>query len=133
MKQAELRQEIKDYILSEVQVSVMRLGINAQLMFVTDKDYRGNEYIKIESSKFQTMPMMFKEIWIEGRVTVIDSEDEGKQEVSISLEYHWQSFRGGSNGTDIGYIYFEVEKDLPEKIKEDSARFYVRKMKGLEI
>ena len=102
-------------------------------MFVTDKDYRGNEYIKIESSKFQTMPMMFKEIWIEGRVTVIDSEDEGKQEVSISLEYHWQSFRGGSNGTDIGYIYFEVEKDLPEKIKEDSARFYVRKMKGLEI
>lgn len=133
MKSTDLRNEVREYILSDVQMTLARLGINAACKFVTEKDYRGNDYLTIETSKFQTMPMMFKELYVRGPVGTYEEEDKEFYEVSIRLEYCWKSFRGGSNGTDLGTIRYQVEKDMPERVGEDSVRYYIHKEHGIEI
>lgn len=132
MKATEIRRDVLDYILSEVQNSVMRLGINAQLRIRTKKDYRGEPFIAIESDKFQTMPVLFKEVTIEGGISVT-GEPNGMIEVFVRLDYCWRSFTGGTNGTELGAMYFWVEKDLPAEIEDDSYHFYIQKKRGLEL
>lgn len=134
MKSTELREEVKEFILSEVQMSVMRLGISAPLVLVVDKDYRCSEYLAIESAKFQTSPVLFKEVWISGVISVFD-EDQNVNcyNVVVTLNYNWRSFRGGTNGTELGDIRFLVDKELPEKMSKDSAHYYVSKAQGIEI
>ena len=133
MKSTVLRNEVKEFILSDVQMSAMRLGVNAQFQFVTEKDYRGNDYLVIMSSKFQTVPALFKELWIEGTVRAFEDEDKGCFQVCIKLEYYWKTFGGGSNGTDLGSIRYQVDKDIPERVSEDGIRHYVHKEHGIEI
>ena len=132
MKATELRTEVKEYILSELQTSVMRLGINTQLNLVVKKDYRGGEYLALESEKFQTQPVIFKEVWLEGTISVID-EKEKAYEVCVRLEYNWRSFTGGTNGTDLGRCHFEVDKELPENLTSENVCYYVDKRRGIEI
>ncbi len=133
MKAIDLREEVKDYILSEVQRSVMRLGINAQLSYVIKHNYRKNELLTIESTKFQTMPMMFKELMLVGDIYIADNtEEKDYTEITINLEYRYTSFRGGHNGTELGRITFRLDKDMP-KISSDMVKFYVRKVQGIEI
>ena len=132
MKAIELRTEVQEYILSELQNSVMRLGINAQLKFKEEKDYRGGKYLAVESTKFQTQPVMFKEVWLEGVISVTD-EKENAIEVCVRLEYNWRSFSGGTNGTDLGKCYFDVDRELPEKLTSENVCYYVNKLRGVEI
>lgn len=132
MKAIELRKEVQEYILSELQNSVMRLGISAQLKLVVNKDYRGIEYLAIESEKFQTQPVMFKEVWLDGVLEVL-KEKEDAYEVYAKLDYNWRSFTGGTNGTDLGKCYFEVDKELPEKLTSENVCYYVDKRRGIEI
>ena len=133
MKATELREEVKNHIISEVQLSLMRIGISAPLVLVIHKDYRGNEYLAIESAKFQTMPVMFREVTITGTVNVDDEKKEGGILVSVSLEYQWKSFTGGMNGTELGQLVFFVDKDLPKLMTEERCRLYIQKVQGLSI
>ena len=132
MKAIELRKEVQEYILSELQNSVMRLGISAQLKLVVNKDYRGIEYLAIESEEFQTQPVMFKEVWL-GGVLKVSEEKEDAYGVYASLDYNWRSFTGGTNGTDLGRCYFEVDKELPEKLTSGNVCHYVNKRRGIEL
>ena len=132
MKAIELRKEVQEYILSELQNSVMRLGISAQLRTVVKKDYRGQEYLTLESEKFQTQPVIFKEVWLDGVISVT-GEKENAFEVCVRLDYNWKSFTGGTNGTDLGRCFFEVDKDLPEKLTSENACYHVNKRGGIEI
>lgn len=134
MKAIEIRKEIQEYILSELQTSIMRLGINAQLKLKVEKDYRGQEYLALESTKFQTQPVMFKECWLEGTISINEKDENEKGFfVYVRLEYRWKAFSGGYNGTDLGKAHFFVEKDLPENLSEENARYYVDKVNGIEI
>ena len=132
MKAIELRKEVQEYILSELQNSVMRLGISAQLKMVVKKDYRGQEYLTLESEKFQTQPVIFKEVWLDGVISVT-GEKENAFEVCVRLDYNWRSFTGGTNCTDLGRCFFEVDKDLPEKLTSENVCYHVNKRGGIEI
>ena len=132
MEAIELRREVQEYILSELQNSVMHLGISAQLRTVVKKDYRGNEYLSLESEKFQTQPVIFKEVWLDGVISIIE-EKENAYEVCVMLDYNWRSFTGGTNGTDLGSCFFEVNKKLPENLTSEDVRYYVYKRRGVEI
>lgn len=133
MKAIDLREEVKCYILNEIRSSLMRLGINAPLSLVVSKDYRGNNYLTIESAKFQTMPVMFKEVMITG---TINADDESKEDgilVNVSLDYRFKHFNGGNNGAELGRIVFFVEKELPKVMTEERCRMYIQKVQGIEI
>ena len=133
MKATYLREEVKNHILNEVQSSLIRLGINAAIALVVSKDYRGNDYLTIESAKFQTMPVMFKYVMIKGTINVDEESKEGGLLVYVSLDYHWKSFTGGTNGTELGRMVFFVDKDLPKEMNEERCGLYIQKIQGLSI
>ena len=132
MKGTIIGDAVQESILSELQNSIMRLGISAQLKLVVKKDYRGEEYLSLESEKFQTQPVIFKEVWLDGVISITE-EKENAYEVCVRLEYNWRSFTGGTNGTDLGRCHFEVDKELPENLTSENVCYYVDKRRGIEI
>ena len=134
MKATELRTEIKEYILGELQTSLMRMGINAQLSLKVEKDYRKEDYLTVVSEPFQTTPVVFKKLWISGTFGCCESEEhKDKVLISVNLDYNWEAFSRGTNGTDLGTIWFSMSKELPEEIGKDEACYYIRKRHGLEL
>jgi hypothetical protein len=57
-----LNKEIVNYIISDVELTIKRLGINVQLSIEQCEDYNHEKFDKLISTSFQTMPMLFKEI-----------------------------------------------------------------------
>lgn len=135
-----LSKQVLDYIINDVETTIHRLGINAQLSVEVEKDYRGNEYEKLVSTSFQTMPMLFKEIYLEGNIAIRDKVDAPDDflEVHINLDYYYHTFDNGSNGHTLGRIVFEVDKQTNEKMRENGKEsnyisMIVRKVQSLEI
>lgn len=134
-----LSKQVLDYIINDVETTIHRLGINAQFSVEVEKDYRGNEYEKLVSTSFQTMPMLFKEIHLEGNIAIRDKVDVPDDlEVYINLDYHYHTFDNCSNGHTLGRIVFEVDKRTNEKMRESGKEsnyisMIVRKVQSLEI
>ena len=140
MKTEILSKQVLDYIINDVETTINRLSINAQLSIEVEKDYRGNEYEKLVSTSFQTMPMLFKEIHLEGSIAIRDKVDAPDDflEVHINLDYYYHTFDNGSNGHTLGRIVFEVDKRTNEKMIENGGEsnyisMIVRKVQSLEI
>lgn len=140
MKTEILSKQVLDYIINDVETTIHRLGINAQLSVEIRKDYRGNEYEEFVSTSFQTMPMLFKEIRLEGSIAIRDKVDAPDDflEVYINLDYHYHTFGNCSNGHTLGRIVFEVDKRTNEKMRENGKEsnyisMIVRKIQSLEI
>lgn len=140
MKTEILSKQVLDYIINDVEITIHRLGINAQFSVEVRKDYRGCEYEKLVSTSFQTMPMLFKEIHLEGYIAIRDKVDAPNDflEVQVNLDYYYHTFDNGSNGHTLGRIVFEVDKRTNEKMKESGKEsnyisMIVRKVQSLEI
>lgn len=135
-----LSKQVLNYIINDVETTIHRLGINAQLSIEVEKDYRGNEYETLVSTEFQTMPMLFKDIRLECDVLVRDDVDAPDDflEVLINLDYRYHTFNNMSNWHTLGRIIFEVDKQNNEKMKESGkeSKFIshtVLKVQSLEI
>ena len=135
-----LSKQVLDYIINDVETTIHRLGINAQLSIEVEKDYRGNEYEKLVSTSFQTMPMLFKDIRLDGNIAIRDKVDASNDflEVYVYLYYYYHTFDNGSNGHTLGRIVFEVDKRTNEKMIENGGKsnyisMIVRKVQSLEI
>ena len=135
-----LSKQVLDYIINDVETTIHRLGINAQLSIEVEKDYRGNEYEKLVSTSFQTMPMLFKDIRLDGNITIRDKVDAPDDflEVYVYLYYYYHTFDNSSNGHTLGRIVFEVDKRTNEKMIENGGKSnciskIVRKVQSLEI
>lgn len=135
-----LSKQVLDYIINDVETTIHRLGINVKLSVEVRKDYRGCEYEKLVSTSFQTMPMLFKEIHLQGYIAIrnkVDAPDDFL-EVHVNLDYYYHTFDNGSNGHTLGRIVFEVDKRTNEKMKESGKEsnyisMIVRKVQSLEI
>lgn len=135
-----LSKQVLNYIIKDIEITIHRLGINAYLSIKVEKDYRGNEYEKLISTSFQTMPMLFKEIHLEGNIVIRDKVDAPDDflEVLINLDCRYHTFDNGSNGHTLGRIVFEVDKQTNEKMKESGKEskyisMILRKVQSLEI
>lgn len=129
---------VLDYIVKDIKVSVSRLGINTNFSLVEDKEYTtGRPYLKVVSTPFQTMPVIFKEINLEGDFYARPSmKDDETIEVVICLEYRYSCFDGGSNGHRLGNFKYEVEKhcwDTWDGEDEQFIRYRINKVNGMEI
>jgi len=92
-----------------MQTAVSRLGIHVTFKAEIRKAYNGEPFIYIESSEFQTFPVMFKSIKVNG--------EGGAKEIPFGLQiafhvcYSYDHFGGGHNGCDIGRAHFCVYGD----------------------
>ena len=139
MNAIEIRQDLREYILSDVNLTLSRLGISEKVAVVEDKPNKYGNYILL-SPAIRQMPVMFRELVVDGYMTA-NEPNEGDRFYSkdrfiivVKLEYSYKHFDGGSNGCDIGRVIYLVDKDLPKKFTLlDTPDYYVRKVESLAI
>lgn len=128
-----LNKEIVNYIINDVELTIKRLGINVQLSIEQCEDYNHDKFDKIVSTSFQTMPMLFKEIHIEGDINVITKEtEEDYCKVVINLDVRYTHFDGGTNGHNLGKIMYLADKSYKGR-NTKHINMYVDKVKSLAI
>ena len=128
-----LNKEIVNYIINDVELTIKRLGINVQLSIEQCEDYNHDKFDKIVSTSFQTMPMLFKEIHIEGDINVITKEtEEDYCKVIINLDVRYTHFDGGTNGHNLGKIMYLADKSYKGR-NTKHINMYVDKVKSLAI
>lgn len=128
-----LNKEIVNYIINDVELTIKRLSINVQLSIEQCEDYNHEKFDKLISTSFQTMPMLFKEIHIEGDVNVITREtEEDYCKVIINLDVRYTYFDGGTNGYNLGKIMYVADKSY-NGTNTKYINMYVDKVKTLAI
>ena len=138
----EIRKDVREYILSQVNETLARLGVSEKVVETkewTDR-YDSVLHYHFESAPIRQTPMVFKKLVVEGYMVAIELKEgdrlyeytDENELVVVNLEYSWQSFNRGTNGTEIGRMIFAVSKKLP---KEDSKylEYSVEKLDGLSI
>jgi len=109
MKTKEINQDVKKYILRDIELTLLRLGINVTL----EMDEHGH----IDSTPFQTMPVLFKEWKIYGTCRISeDSNDFYYLNISLSLD--WKHFGYGENGCSFGGIQYRIRYDISTPVKD---------------
>ena len=144
----EIRKEIREFILNDVNLTLARLGVSEKALETNANEYNYGStlHYEFETPAIKQMPMMFKRTYVDGYMVVVEIKDEkdrfygwskDNDIVVVNLNYRWNNFGGGSNGTEIGRIIYAVKKDLPEKFEDwggmDAREYYVRKVEGLAI
>jgi len=139
----EIRKDVREYILSQVNETLARLGVSEQVVETEtwEDKYRGTLHYKFKSAPIRQMPMMFKAVVVEGYMVSIELEEgdrlyeytEENDLVVVNLDYSWQSFSRGTNGTEIGRMIFAVSKKLPETENSKYLEYAIYKLEGLSI
>lgn len=128
-----LNKEIVNYIINDVELTIKRLGINVQLSIEQCEDYNHEKFDKLISTSFQTMPMLFKEIHIEGNICVIANKtEEDYCKVVINLYVRYTYFDGGTNGYELGKIIYIADKSY-NGTDMKHINMYVDKVRSLAI
>lgn len=132
----QLNEKVVNYIIKDVETTINRLGINATLFIRKDENYRGEPFEKVVSTSFQTMPVLFKEIHIEGDFYLRDMPGmpDDYIEVCFNFHYRYRTFDGGMNGHELGKVIYKVDKHYNKKGGDTKyISMYVQKVRGIEI
>lgn len=133
MKITEIRQEIIAHILADISLSLSRLGVseNVEIEKTTD------DYMTLTSKPIKQMPMMFKKVTIDGTLYFPKDDSvklrEGDVLIEATLNFRTVTFDDGHNGTKIGYVRYRISAVPKDNILPDELRYFVRKIRGLEI
>lgn len=119
-----------EYILKDIEITCRRLGINAKFSINTEDDYKGEPFTTIQSTSFQTMPMLFRDIHIEG--TVRAKSCTGCVQVVFNLEYRVTTFENGYNGFSLGRMIYEVDNGFSAR-RPENVHLYIDKVKSINI
>lgn len=102
-------EEMRQDIIDAVKNGLLKLGINAQVTLSAKTLRDGREYISVETSEFNTTPVIYKSIHIYGGGSITDVDGNPQvYDMYVSLKYGFNYFSGGTNGVDIGTIRFRI-------------------------
>jgi len=117
MKYEQFTEEMRNEIVSAVKKSLLKLGINVDVSLSAETRRNGDERIEIETSTFQTTPVIYESIYVYGFGYIVKLVDtEHVHELNISLSYRFKYFDGGTNGVTIGTLKFRI-------FNEETIRF----------
>lgn len=103
-------EEMRQKVVDATQKSLKKLGVNVDVKFYS-QEIRGSEHFRIESSPFNTYPVIYNAITVEGWGTLremTDRDTEGFYHLEICLDYKFDYFSGASNGVELGKLSFRV-------------------------
>lgn len=131
-----MRQEVLDYIAKDIQSQCERLGIVADFSVKDRHNYRGEPYKEVESTPFRQIPTIFKRIYVGGTINEkLWAKNKEFTEVRVNLDFRWQTFDGGANGTSLGRCVYLVDNDIEslKEIKDTDFLIHVRKQQGIML
>lgn len=100
MKTSEITTKTVNFMERAIKTHLLRFGINVEVSIkITEK------FIYVKTSEFQTFPVMFSKIWVDGVGQLMTDSDDDIY-IYIPLSYRYNRFTGGENGADIGYMKF---------------------------
>lgn len=120
MNYSEFTEKMKSYICGAVKTSLAKLGIFTEVKISSRLGRRGTEYIRVETTPFNTTPVIYKSIVVFGegvveRVNSVEEEDKhatsddgGVYTLNFNMQYSMEYFDGGYNGVNIGAIEFGI-------------------------
>lgn len=103
-----LQDKTKDDIKKYIEVSLLHLGVNATITITPYQNRRGEENVKVESTDIMCQPMIFKRVYVIGNLYFNKGENDEVYEIQVPLSYRFETFTGGSNGTELGTIVFNL-------------------------
>lgn len=130
-----IRQEIREYIIEDINRSLNRLGIYESLYEYNCKSNGTDATYQVRTNSIRQMPVVFDELWIDGYMT-INAPNGEYNHIIVYLRFKYTLLNNrGSNGHELGTISYRVPKELPDDLstaKAEGFMFgYVRKEKGL--
>ena len=147
----EIRKEIREYILRDVNMTLSRLGVSEPVKEKSEwiDKYNDSLHYEFESAPLRQIPMVFKKLEVDGYLVSLEIKKEDDRYYKLSqnndiivanFDYFYEHFDGGSNGCKIGRMIYSVKKNLPKSFEsdysdnmDDVCELYVRKIKGMEI
>lgn len=129
-----LSQENLDTIKAAIQLELLKRGVTAPIVKLEETTGRNqgcDHYINLETEPFQTVPVMFKKLMVSSFSTHVSKRKRSELKeglegdfisVWISVHYSYESFSGGSNGTELFDINFNVFGDDSYSTKVASIR-----------
>lgn len=100
--------KIKNIILGNLQRIVPQI---TDVEITINKNFSGMEYIKAISTAFQTTPSLFKSVQIAGSAQPVENNETNTLVLYFNFSYYWETYSGGTNGTELGYMIFEIKND----------------------
>ena len=101
-----MRQEIS----CAIKRSLLKLGIDVDVTlshFHSMND--GQDYIKFHTTGFNTTPVIYKNVYVEGSGRLYDVNGyPNTYDLFINTDYRFILFCGGTNGVNIGAFHFRV-------------------------
>jgi len=109
-------------IHAAITTELLKRGFTAKVV-VDEKTSRHGDYrLELTSEMFQTVPVIMKEIRINGEITFRqDEENENVIHVGCRVGVRYEHFTGGSNGCALFSFFCRIRKDR-EDIYEVSVR-----------
>ena len=98
--------KIKNIILGNLQRIVPHI---TDVEITMNKNYSGMEYIKAISTTFQTTPSLFKSVQIAGSAQPVENNETNTLVLYFNFSYYWETYSGGTNGTELGHMIFEIK------------------------
>ena len=112
MKYEEFTEEMRNEIINATKNSLAKLGIHTEVMLSSKVTRHNHEYIRIDTSDFQTTPVIYKSVSVFGEGYVVPCDDiAGAFDLCINLDYAFKYFKGGANGVEIGQLRFRIFAD----------------------
>jgi len=110
MKYEDFTKDMQTEIANKIQDCLKKLGIHTSVEISSreTKPY-GKIWVNVKSDTFNTSPVMFKNVWIDGcGIVEKDEEYDGTYNLTIALHYRWETFSGGYNGTELATVTFRM-------------------------
>ena len=112
MKYEDFTEEMRNEIINATKDSLSKLGIHTDVMLSSKTTRHNHEYIRIDTSDFQTTPVIYKSVSVFGEGYVVTCDDiAGAFDLYINLNYAFKYFKGGTNGVEIGQLRFRIFSD----------------------
>lgn len=110
--------EILKEIQENIQTMMSRLCINTEITItVKYNEISQGVVVVLQSTEFNTVPVIFKSIHLEGRsnpvVEIVDNGHEIFHRIKFCffISYRYEDFGHGTNGTNLGSVEFICIKD----------------------
>ena len=117
MKYEDFTEEMRQDIIDATKTSLLKLGIDVDVTLEAETCRSDRDYINIETSKFNTTPVIYKSIIINGGGYIVEVEGNPDLfDLFIPLSYRFEYFSGGSNGVDIGTLHLRIFKNAMRAI-----------------
>lgn len=112
MKYEEFTEEMRNEIINATKNSLAKLGIHTDVKLSSKMTRHNHEYIRIDTSDFQTTPVIYKSVSVFGEGCVVPCDDIADAfDLCINLDYAFKYFKGGANGVEIGQLRFRIFSD----------------------